>query len=149
MELRLERREQPDRTAEIPVTATASVLLTPPVDEDYWLYRVRLTETQSVIGFPKFGTVGIGFAVEEDWNTNLPYSCQAIDIVSHIWHNHTAGDPGYFADGDAYDPEREISIAQVYAAVRMIQDAATADRPGQAPGNSRPSEFDKNIRSVE
>ena len=35
----------------------------------------------------KFGTMGIGFSEEEDWNTNLPYSCEADEIAKHIWKN--------------------------------------------------------------
>lgn len=64
-----------------------TVLLTPPIDKDYWLLRVSLTEKQAIVAFPKFGTIGVGFQVEEDWNTNLPYSCEAAEIFNHIEHN--------------------------------------------------------------
>jgi len=40
------------------------VMFTPPVGEDYWLFRVKLFKDQAIIGFPKFGTIGIGFAIE-------------------------------------------------------------------------------------
>jgi hypothetical protein len=63
------------------------VAVTPPLDEDYWLFRVRLSDKQAIVGFPKFFTIGIGFRVEEDWNTNLPYSCGAEEIYNHIKHN--------------------------------------------------------------
>jgi len=66
---------------------SGSVMFTPPVGEDYWLFRVRLSDSQALIAFPKFSTVGIGFAVEEDWNTNLPASSSAEDIFNHIKHN--------------------------------------------------------------
>jgi len=64
-------------------------MITPPIDEDYWYFRVRLNETgQAIVGFPKFGTIGIGFAQEEeDWNANLPFSCAASEIYHHIAHN--------------------------------------------------------------
>lgn len=42
---------------------------------------------QSQLAFPRFFTIGIGFAKEEDWNTNLPYSCSADEIYGHIKHN--------------------------------------------------------------
>ena len=106
--LTLERRPEIDRTIHV-----GPVSLTPLIDEGYWQYRVRLTDAQAVVGFPKFSTIGIGFAVEDDWNTNLPYTCGTKEIRKHIWHNR--GD-------DA------ITKAQVDGAVRLIQDAATADR---------------------
>ena len=40
------------------------LMITPPLDEDYWLFRVKLYEDQAIVGFPKFGTIGIGFAQE-------------------------------------------------------------------------------------
>jgi hypothetical protein len=65
------------------------IMITPKLDKDYWIFRVRLHEDQSVIAFPKFSTIGIGFAIEEsDWNTNLPASINAESICDHIWENH-------------------------------------------------------------
>lgn len=139
MELRLERRSQVDKTPAIKISENSTALLTPAISSDYWAYRVRLNDRQAVIGFPKFGTIGIGFAVEEDWNTNLPYTCHTIEIVSHIWHNVMSGDPEYRDDDESYDPERGISIAQVYAAVEAIQRAATVDRPDEPGMNSQSS----------
>lgn len=63
------------------------LMITPPVGEDFWWYRVRLSDGQAIQAFPKFGTVGIGFAVEEDWNTNFPHTCPAREIFEHIKHN--------------------------------------------------------------
>lgn len=102
--LTLERKDQPNKTTEI-----GRLMLTPMVDEDYWLFRVRLSETQAVVGFPKFATIGIGFAVEEDWNTNFPYTCTTDEIYQHIAHNK--GD-------DA------ISDEDCVTAIRMVQEAA-------------------------
>lgn len=67
--------------------AASGILVTPPVSDAYWLFRVNLFEDQSVIAFPKFMTLGIGFAIEDDWNTNLPYKQEAEIICNHIWHN--------------------------------------------------------------
>lgn len=83
------------------------------VDEDYRTYRVRLGDKQAIVGFPKYHTVGIGFAVEDDWNTNLPYTCDAERIYEHIECNK--GDDS-------------ISDEDCIAAIRLIQDAARADR---------------------
>lgn len=112
--MKLEVRVQSDKT---PVLASehATVLVTPPVDENYWAYRVQLTDEQAVIGFPKFTTIGIGFAQEEDWNTNFPYSSPAEQIASHIWHN--AGD-------------ESITREQVIEAIGLIQQQAILDRSG-------------------
>ena len=83
-------------------------MITPALDENYWLYRVRVAEGQAILGFPKFSVIGIGFAVEEDWNTNLPSNCGAKEIYEHIKHN--AGGP---------IPEHEVirAIEMVKAAV--------------------------------
>lgn len=112
MKLTLESKNQRDGTVRLG-SPTAMVELTPMVDEDYWTYRVVLSPTQAILGFPKFSTIGIGFAEEEDWNTNLPYTCPAEQIYEHIEHNK--GD-------DA------ITREDCLAAIRMIQEAATADR---------------------
>lgn len=50
------------------------VMVTPPIDEDFWVLRVHLFEDQYLVAFPKFKTYGIGFSIEENWNTNLPYN---------------------------------------------------------------------------
>ena len=63
------------------------IMITPPLDANYWLFRVGVSEKQGVICFPKFGTLGIGFQFEEDWNTNLPYTCDTMQIYNHIKHN--------------------------------------------------------------
>lgn len=104
----LEVRGQEDKTARI-----GPVMLTPAIDEDYWAYRVRLSDEQAIVGFPKFSTVGIGFAQEEDWNTNLPYTCETEKIFAHIAHNK----------GD-----ESISDDDVREAIRLIQERVLADR---------------------
>ena len=110
MELTLERQNQHD-TGRI----NAAISMTPTIGEDYWAYRVKLTDEQAILGFPKFGTIGIGFAVEEDWNTNLPYRCDTDEIFEHIKHNK--GDDS-IADDD------------VRAAIALVQEAAREDRGG-------------------
>ena len=108
MPLRLERRDQADETPTI-----GPAMFTPALDEDYWAYRVIVGEHQAVIGFPKFTTIGIGFAVEEDWNTNLPYRCETDKIWRHIQCNK----------GDESIPD-----AWCIRAIEMIQEAARSDR---------------------
>jgi hypothetical protein len=107
MDLKLEIKGQEDKTPVI-----GPLVMTPPIDEGYWKYRVKVSETQAIVGFPKFFMIGIGFAVEEDWNTNLPSTCDAEEIYDHIAHNK--GD-------DA------ISREDCIAAIRMIQDAVKAE----------------------
>jgi hypothetical protein len=102
----LEKRSQPDKTVRL---GDGAMLLTPPITEDYWQYRVRLTNKQAIVGFPKFGTIGIGFAVEEDWNTNLPYTSDAEEIYDHIKHNK----------GEIISKERCLeAISMIQAAVK-------------------------------
>jgi len=59
-------------------------MVTPPLDKDYWQFRVRVHDDQEIAGFPKFSQIGIGFAKEDEWNTNLPSSCSAKKIFEHI-----------------------------------------------------------------
>ena len=66
--MELERKTQHDRP---PLGGV--LMVTPALSESYWAYRVKLSDKQAMLGFPKFGTIGIGFAIEEDWNTNLPF----------------------------------------------------------------------------
>ncbi len=107
MKLTLERKNQPDSTH-----IYDNVLTTPDIEEEYWTYRVKLSDTQAVLGFPKFFTTGIGFAVEEDWNINLPWTSDATDIFSHIRHNK----------GDDSIPDEDV-----ISAIRMIQEAVRLD----------------------
>lgn len=65
-----------------------SMLVTPPLDETFWLWRVPVSRDQAIVAFPKFGTVGCGFQHEhDDWNTNLPISCSSEEIYNHIKRN--------------------------------------------------------------
>lgn len=82
----LEVRQQADESPTFNI-AGSEVVMTPAIGEDYWIFRVQLSKTQAMLGFPKFSTIGIGFAAEEDWNTNLPYRCPPLDIWDHIKHN--------------------------------------------------------------
>ena len=114
-DLVLERKSQQNETPILGAPGGPTMMLTPGLGEDYWAYRVVLSERQAVVGFPKFTTIGIGFAVEEDWNTNLPYTCGTDEIFEHISDNK--GDDS-------------IADADVRAAIALIQEAATADRNG-------------------
>lgn len=87
-------------------TSNGTLMITPPLDEDYWAYRVRLKHGQAIIAFPKFGTIGCGFAKEEDWNTNLPISRKAEEIYEHIKHNKKY---------------KDIARAECIAAIEAIQ----------------------------
>jgi len=75
-----------DKTIKLKI-GNFNISVTPPIDETYWLYRVKLYKDQAIIGFPKFCQVGIGFAQEEDWNTNLPSCCDTEQIFNHIKKN--------------------------------------------------------------
>lgn len=104
----LEKKSQENETPTF-----GGLSITPALGGDYWTYRVVVGEKQAILGFPKFSTVGIGFAAEEDWNTNLPYDCDTDEIWNHIKHNK--GDDS-------------ISDEQCIEAIRLIQSAATEDR---------------------
>jgi hypothetical protein len=116
MELKLEAKPIKDKTPTLKHGNGMALMITPPISEDYWLARVAVSDKQAIIAFPKFGTIGIGFQHEEDWNTNLPYSCDAAKIYSHIEHNK----------GDGAIPSERcveaIKMLQAYAAA--VKEAA-------------------------
>lgn len=87
MKLVLETKEQPDKTVKIGSIG----MVTPAIDDGYWLARVRVSKGNAVVCFPKFCTIGIGFQNETDWNTNLPFGCSAEEIYDHIRHNAGRG----------------------------------------------------------
>jgi hypothetical protein len=84
-------------------------MVTPPLDEDYWQFRVKVGHDQAIVGFPKFHQIGIGFAKEDDWNTNLPSTYKAEQIFEHIKVNK------YYAS---------IEDAVCIKAIKMIQKVA-------------------------
>ena len=69
------------------------IMISPPTGEDYWSLRVKLHKKQAVVGFPKLGLIGVGFAQEKDWNLNLPLDTRqsaeqnAKRIAQHIKSN--------------------------------------------------------------
>lgn len=85
------------------------VMITPPINEEYYVAKVELYKDQSINLFPKFSTYGIGFAQEENWNTNLPYQCNTEKIYHHILENKK------------YD---EISKKECIKAIEILQDIA-------------------------
>ena len=90
-----------------PQSEFGDVAITPPIDQDFFIARVVLYQDQAICIFPKFFTIGCGFAKEEDWNTNLPIRCDAEEIYAHIEHNKF------------YDA---ISREQCLEAIRLLQD---------------------------
>lgn len=86
-----------------------TILITPPISEDYYLFRIHLYKNQYLLAFPKFCTIGIGFAQEEDWNTNLPYTCKKEEIYNHIKHNKKY---------------KEIKKSEIIKAIELLQVAS-------------------------
>jgi len=87
--LKIEVREGVPLLSGIKTSKDLIILETPPLDEDFWLLRVKLSEKQAIVAFPKFGMFGIGFQIEaEDWNTNLPWVRPAKAILDHIAENN-------------------------------------------------------------
>jgi hypothetical protein len=82
--LELEFRDQFKGTTSNFKMGKMLVMVTPPLGEDYWVFRIKLHKDQAIVAFPKFGTIGIGFAIEDDWNTNLPWDCETEEIYNHI-----------------------------------------------------------------
>ena len=83
-------------------------------DKCYWLLRVRLTNEQAIIAFPKFRTIGIGFQKEEeDWNTNKIYN-KAAEVI-YDWIKCNKGDIS-------------ISSKDCIQAIKMIQKAINKNK---------------------
>ena len=130
-----------------------TALVTPPLDEDYWQFRVKVSDEQSILGFPKFYTIGIGFALEDDWNTNLPYNTHAKSIWEHIKHNkHYASIPDQRcieaikmvqkAAADMFQAEKEAEELIIFQNEPQLQDEAT----GQF---LTPKEFKKRCKIIQ
>jgi hypothetical protein len=88
------------------------ILITPPINKDFWMMRVPLNERQAIVCFPKFSTICIGFQHEEDWNTNLPYTCAAQQIFDHIAHNK--------GDDSIKDEDCVKAIEMIQASIRDL-----------------------------
>lgn len=86
----------------------ARLMITPQIDEKYWTFRIKLYRKQALLAFPKFGTYGIGFAQEINWNTNLPYTSNAEEIYNHIKVNKK---------------HKEIRKSHCIKAIEMLQEA--------------------------
>jgi hypothetical protein len=65
-------------------TGRGVIMFTPAINKEYYIMRVNLYKDQSLVAFPKFGLIGIGFAQESDWNTNLPYQTDIEYLYKHI-----------------------------------------------------------------
>ena len=102
---------------ELGLIAGGMIMMTPAIGKDgYWKYRVKLHKNgQAILGFPKFGVcIGIGFAKESSWNTNLPSDCGAEVIYNHISRNKGS---------------KSISRAKCIEAIKMIQVAVVESTP--------------------
>lgn len=90
-ELKLETKAKHDKTVRLTPApgqrGLPTLLITPPINEDYWIARVVVSKKNAIVAFPKFSTFGIGFQHEVGWNANLPFTSRAGEIYEHIKHN--------------------------------------------------------------
>lgn len=96
-------------------SGNSTIMITPTLGEDYYLFRVHLYKDQYLLAFPKFSTLGIGFAQEEDWNCNLPYTCDSEKIYNHIKHNKK-----YKKEIKKKDVIKAITLLQVACEIYMF-----------------------------
>jgi len=87
--MKLQVQSNPNTVTDSSFSGIPGVLICPHNigDDEYWIFKVDLGHGQSIIAFPKFLTIGIGFSKESDWNTNLPYTVEHDRIWGHIKHN--------------------------------------------------------------
>lgn len=87
------------------------IMITPCLGNEYWIYKVQLSNSQAVIGFPKFGVIGIGVIKEtKGWNTNLPSDTNTAEIYEHIKINKC---------------DKKITKKKCIKAINMIKDYIT------------------------
>jgi hypothetical protein len=108
MNLQLEYRDKFDGGISTYTDGRITALITPVIGEDYWVFRIKLFKDQALLAFPKFRTLGIGFALEEDWNTNLIYLATPRTIFNHIKCNKKY---------------KEITDQECIAAIKVLQKA--------------------------
>lgn len=108
--MKLELKTNPKQAKSAADALLPGVLLCPAEigQDDYWIFKVELSKDQAIIAFPKFTTLGVGFLKETDWNTNLPYTCDAEMILNHIRVNKGS---------------KFISDADCIKAIEMIREA--------------------------
>lgn len=108
--MKLEFNTKYSKNVDVADLEKQGIFITPPMgsDTDY-LFKIQIADNQAIVGFPKFTTIGIGFLREDkDWNTNLPYQCDAETIYEHIKINKGC----------------KVRKATCIKAIKMIQDAA-------------------------
>ena len=135
--LQLEFRNEFEQDTTTFKVGNVNIMVTPPLDDDYWVFRIKLHEDQSLIAFPKFGTLGIGFAQENNWNTNLPYQCTTKDIYNHIKENKKY---------------KQITKKKCIEAIEILQKASKyykenemPDRPEKVGGKDNVKEYMKKM----
>lgn len=110
MILQLEINGNFKKSNDIIKCSRGTILFTPQLGTDNsWLFRVQLSKKQSIVGFPKFMIIGIGFSNERMGNTNLPYTCSPEKIFNHIKDNKGS---------------KKISDSDCITAIKMVSDAA-------------------------
>lgn len=130
--LELEFRNEFKPAASTFQVGNTQVMITPPISEDYWVFRIKLYKDQALIAFPKFTTLGIGFAIEDDWNTNLPYRTDAIGIYNHIKHNKLY---------------KQISKQMCIDAITILQKACIYYKTHEMPQNITVGDFKDMVNS--
>lgn len=85
MELLINDRAVEIYAGKIEETKNARFLFGGVPSNDKFLFIVNLGKGQAIVAFPKYSqSIGIGFFIEENYDTNLPYQCKAEDIYNHI-----------------------------------------------------------------
>lgn len=91
-----EPRSQPEPETAL-VDPEAPILERRPPNKDQWVYRIKLSAQQAMIGFPRDGTIEIAFENETVLDRSVPYNLFAPDLIyDHIQVNK--GDDGIWDD---------------------------------------------------
>jgi hypothetical protein len=110
-DLKLRRRAEEDQTRVGP-----NLSIGRSGGDDYWAYRVDLSDKQALIGFPKHGTIGIDFL--HNRGEDLPYSVNPERLADFFA-------PGRLLGGDAVIPREHV-----IRAIKMIREAVVEHGDG-------------------
>lgn len=126
-DLKLRRRAEEDQTQVAP-----NLSIGRSGGDDYWAYRVDLSDKQALIGFPKHGTIGVDFL--HNHGQDLPYSVNPERLAD------------FFSRGRLLGGDETMPRANVIHAIKMIREAVVEHGDGEMRCLGRCAEIRRGLR---
>lgn len=111
MSTKVQRQSLEDTTRVAVTGREQAFIMTPQLTPDYWTYRVALSNGNAIVAAPEFGTLGIRYQIEDEYNVTNRWDYTANEIEALIRRNRPA------------NTTREEAMS----AIRKIQGAIRAD----------------------